>query len=236
MSIINTNDNAPVISIPEIVYINADYDITRSLLNITTYDLDGVKPILSLDGQNANLFYLVGSELYLASNVTSGFEADVTIVATDGEDTTSYRVSATVTISTKTGLSPLIAGIIAGCLIFLILITLCVLRGLMERKNYKIDYGTIKATTNNRDDIVTAESDYEPMMKSTYSDDQLMMKDESKSKNCSDSGRGESGEDDSILTADQNQRNSREYYGSKYCTKDCYRLGHSDTCWIPSNE
>ena len=237
VSIINTNDNAPVLSIPEIVYITHDYDITSPLLNITAFDNDGVKPILSLNGQNANLFYLIGSELYLASNVTSGFEVDVTIVATDGEDTTSFQAQRTVTISTKSGLSPLIAGITAGCLIFLILITLCILRGVIERKNYKIDYGTIKTTSNNRDDIVTSghDSDYEPMMKSSYSssDDQLMIKDETKSKNFSDSGRGESGEDDSILTG---QRNSGEYYGSKYCTKDCYRLGHSDTCWLPSNE
>ena len=218
---------------PKVVYINPDYDISIPLVNISAFDNDGVKPILALDGPNANLFYLVDSELYLGTNVTKGFEVDLTIVAIDGEDTTSFRAIEHVLISTKSGLSPLIAGITAGCLIFMIIMGLCILRVFLERKNYRIDYGTIKAG-NNRDDIVTGEleSDYDPVRFSS-SEDQLMLKDETKSKNCSDSGRGESSENDSILT---DQRNSREYFGSKYCTKDCYRLGHSDACWLPSNE
>ena len=94
-------------------------------------------------------------------------------------------------------------------------------------------------------------SDYEPITSAySSSDDQLtVLKDAlQKAKNCSDSGRGESGEDEeSILimheheptvttrtTSEEQLKRTSDYFGSKYCTQDCYRLGHSDACWLPA--
>ena len=42
--------------------------------------------MLSLGGDYEKLFKLIGTELYVTTNMTKGFETTVTIYAADGED------------------------------------------------------------------------------------------------------------------------------------------------------
>ena len=178
-------------------------------------------------------------------NITAGFETVVTVTAVDGEDLSSYRISRDIIISTKKSISPLMAGIISGCLVFALAVIIVMAKVVFQRKNYKFDYSSIQRT--NRDDMVRSASDYGVIKPDDSSctdmSHTVLIKGGSGlgmglGKNCSDSGRGDSGEDDnsnhdsSIMVI--NEKSSNHYYGSKYCTQDCYRLGHSDTCWLPT--
>ena len=254
----------PELNIPESVYLQQNYDISQPVLNITATvsililtscalkidrtikhkvifyvrDADGVQPVLSLGGDYEKLFKLIGTELYVTTNLTKGFETTVTVYAADGEDLNS-RVYADLIISTKSTLSPLVAGIISGVLIFLLALGLVVLKTLMARKHYKFNYASIKRSESNRDDVI--KSDFIVKTGGGSGDDasssdrdsacMIKIEAEESMKHCSDSGRGDSGEEESILVIHDRSSN---LYGSKYCTEDCYRLGHSDACWLPT--
>merc|ERR1711990_573404 len=128
----------------------------------------------------------------------------------------------------------MVAGIISGCLVFALAVIVLTIKLIFQKKSYKFDYSSIKRT--NHDDMLRSDYDVIKPDESSCTDmsHSVLIKGD---KNCSDSGRGDSGEDDhsnhesSIMVIHEKSTN---YYGSKYCTQDCYRLGHSDTCWLPT--
>jgi len=241
VTVLNVNDNRPVIAAPELVKINPGSDLIAPIATIRASDADGPMPILALSGESAHLFQLVHDELFVLVNVTRDFAEQLVVTATDAEDHASV-VEFAMKIVAKRDWSAVGAGIACGILMFLLVVALVLFRNCAVRR-YKL-YDRIgqaqagKPIVNRADEIV--HSSVESMRKKSISvlsekESNSLLDGANSSRSGSrpksgvdtDSGRGESSSE-----THSNKLDSSTVLG-QWCQAECLTLGHSDACWLP---
>ena len=228
------NDNRPEFNLESNqIQISNKHNLAEPVLVINATDADGVEPVMKI-GPSDN-FVLVKNKLYLTTNLTSSFSAEVQLIVMDGDDPTSVYTEL-ITVSIARGLGPIIGGII-GAIIIIMLILLVVIKLCAERK-YRIyqrgQCATLKqqqvdhphhhdktADRSNRDYHTIDYQSYHTGCETGSDYAKLSIRQQHKHNDGRDSGRGDSDSNPDTLT--------------DWCQPECLTLGHSDSCWLPPN-
>ena len=110
--------------------------------------MDGTIPISVLTGEDAAFFRLDGDELFLNSQPDKNFDKQITIIARDVEDQSSFSQK-TVRISTSNSVSAAVgAGIACGVSAVLLVLGLVIVRQCQLQKRYKL-YDQISRSRQN---------------------------------------------------------------------------------------
>ena len=188
--------------------------------------------MLSLSGIDSTYFTLYQDELYLLTNVTQDFTADIVITAVDTEDF-SIRVAHKITVIAAGDWIAITAGVSCGIILIAMLgIMILVRHCSVRRYQFQEKYNSQKIAIISRTDEILKKPIEKPSIsveyqKSTPESDLgrrfgNVRRVKSKTRD-SDSGRGES----------SSETQSASPLLGQWCQPECLTLGHSDNCWLP---
>ena len=187
---------------------------------------------------DSELFSLIRDELFVLTNITRDFNAQLTVTAIDAENA-DWRVDQEILVSSTRDWSAVGAGIACGFLMFIVVLGIVLFRSCSVRR-YKL-YDRInqqKALVNRTDELLKNSSESIGKKSiSLHSEKEIsslldVKPDGSrisrpKSGIDSDSGRGESSSET------QSRKLDSSTVLGQWCQAECLTLGHSDACWLP---